>query len=115
MIIEPISSHTNAQATPRFYKKLRQMTKELGIAFIVDETRTGFGQSGKMWAHEHWYLQDYDGGAPDILTFGGKTGINGIYSTKEYRVSPTCSAFEQNVDMVKLINYGVMWREIQRM
>jgi len=43
MIIEPITTYNNAQATPMFFKKLRQMAKELGIAFIVDETRTGFG------------------------------------------------------------------------
>lgn len=93
MIIEPITAYQNCQATPAFYKKLRQMAKEFGVAFIIDETRTGFGQSGKMWAHEHWYLQDYDGGAPDIVTFGGKAGVSGIFSSRDYRVSPTCSAF----------------------
>lgn len=67
-----------------------------------------------MWAHEYWYLQDYDGGAPDIVTFGGKTGISGIFSGKNFKASPTCSAFTQVVDMVKLINYGIVWKEIQR-
>ena len=114
MIIEPISARNNVQATPLFYKRLRAMAKELGIAFIVDETRTGFGQSAKMWAHEHWYLQDYDGGAPDIVSFGGKAGVSGVFSSKEYRVSPTCSAFTQVVDVVKLINFGIVWQEIQR-
>jgi len=27
-----------------------------GIPFIVDETKTGMGASGKNWAHEYWYL-----------------------------------------------------------
>ena len=84
------------------------------LAFIVDETRTGFGQSGKMWAHDYWYLQDYDGGAPDMVTFGGKAGISGVYSNRNFRVSPTCSAYTQVVDMVKLINFEICWREIQR-
>lgn len=90
------------------------MAKDLGIAFIVDETRTGFGQSGKMWAHEYWYLQDYDGGAPDLVTFGGKAGLSGVYSSRSIRVSPTCSAYTQVVDLVKLINFEIGWREIQR-
>lgn len=112
MIIEPITAHNNAQATPLFFKKLRHMAKDLGVAFIVDETRTGFGQCAKMWAHDHWYLQDYDGGAPDIISFGGKAGISGVFCGPEYRVSPQCSAFTQVVDMVKLINYGIVWKEI---
>ena len=80
MIIEPISSFENRQATPSFYKKLRALAAEEGITFIVDETKTGMGQSGKMWAHEHWWLQDKDGGAPDMVTFGGKAGISGYFS-----------------------------------
>lgn len=113
VIIEPVSSYKTMQATPMFFKQLRKMTKELGVTFIVDETRTGFGQTGKMWAHEHWYLQDYNGGVPDIVTFGGKAGISGMFSTREHRVDSTCSAFTQVVDMVKLINYGIVWKEIQ--
>ena len=81
IIIEPISAFENRQATPMFYKKLRGLAKEMGIPFIVDETRTGVGSTGKMWAHEHWYLNsEQDGGAPDIVTFGGWAGISGFYS-----------------------------------
>jgi len=43
-------------ATPRFFKKLRVLAKDNGIPFIVDETKTGMGATGKKWAHEHWYL-----------------------------------------------------------
>lgn len=56
MIVEPISSFENRQATPAYYKKLRALAAEEGIVFVVDETKTGLGQSGKMWAHEHWWL-----------------------------------------------------------
>jgi 4-aminobutyrate aminotransferase-like enzyme len=34
------------------------LSKEKGIPFIVDETKTGLGASGKNWAHEYWYLSD---------------------------------------------------------
>jgi hypothetical protein len=49
-----------------------------------------------------------------MVTFGGKAGISGVYSNRNFRVSPTCSAYTQVVDMVKLINFEICWREIQR-
>jgi 4-aminobutyrate aminotransferase/(S)-3-amino-2-methylpropionate transaminase len=42
-------------ATPRFYKALQALAKDQGIVFIVDETKTGMGASGKNWAHQYWY------------------------------------------------------------
>lgn len=66
-----------------------------------------------MWAHEHWYLSDHDGGCPDIVTFANKTGISGFYSTLDYRVDPHCANFDQDVDFVKLLNFGTIWKEIQ--
>ena len=64
-----------------------------------------------MWAHEHWYLnEDMDGGAPDLVTFGGRAGISGFYSSREFE--PLWSA-EQHVNVVDLLAYGSMWRTIQ--
>ena len=63
-----------------------------------------------MWAHEHWNLKD----SADIVTFGGKAGISGFYSTVDFRLSDLGYSFEQNVDMVKLLNFGVTWKYIQR-
>jgi len=101
-------------ATPTFYKQLRLLAKNEGIPFIVDETKTGMGQTGKMWGHELWYLQDSNGGAPDMVTFGGKTGISGFYATYDFRMNPHCASFEQNLDLTKVINFGVSWRFIQK-
>lgn len=114
MIVEPVSGVDMLSATPAFYKKLRALAKEEGIPFVVDETRTGMGQSGKMWAHEHWYLQERDGGCPDMVTFGGKAGISGFYSTYDFRLNPHCASFEQNVEMAKLLNFGLTWRHVQK-
>lgn len=111
MIIEPMSSLGNQMATPYFYKTLRNLAKDEGIPFIVDETKTGMGASGKNWAHEYWYL--LDGKAPDFMTFGGKSGISGFYSTIDHRLGDEASAFHQNVDMVKLLNYGTIWNVIE--
>lgn len=82
MIIEPISAINNCIASPNFYKGLRKIAKENGIPFVVDETKTGVGATGKMWGHEHWWLSD----SPDIVTFGGKAGVSGFYTTIEYRL-----------------------------
>lgn len=64
-----------------YYRKLRQIAKENGIVFVVDETKTGIGSTGKMWGHEHWYLKE----KADIVTFGGKAGISGFYTDIECR------------------------------
>lgn len=67
------------------------------------------GITGKMWAHEHWYLSERDGGAPDIVTFGGRAGISGFYSTRDIGTASD----DQNVNMVDVLNYGVTWKSIQ--
>lgn len=49
-----------------------------------------------------------------MVTFGGKAGISGFYSTYDFRLNPHCGSFEQNVDMTKVINFGITWRHIQK-
>lgn len=83
MIVEPITAFENRSATPLFYKRLRKLSKEMGVVFIVDETRTGMGITGKIWAQEHWYLNERDGGHADIVTFGGRAGISGFYASRD--------------------------------
>jgi 4-aminobutyrate aminotransferase/(S)-3-amino-2-methylpropionate transaminase len=110
IIIEPISAFENQMATPYFYKRLRTIASENKIPFVVDETKTGVGSTGKMWGHEHWNLAN----PADIVTFGGKAGISGFYSTVDFRLDSLNYSFEQNVDMVKLANFGVTWKYIQK-
>lgn len=57
---------------------------------MVDETATGMGSTGKLWAHEHWYLKD----VPDIVTFGGKSGISGFFSSNNIMLSELGVVFE---------------------
>jgi 4-aminobutyrate aminotransferase/(S)-3-amino-2-methylpropionate transaminase len=68
-------------ATPYFFKRVRKIARDNEIPFVVDETKTGIGSTGKLWAHEHWFLSDH----PDIVTFGGKAGVSGFYSAIEFR------------------------------
>lgn len=81
IIVEPITFLGNSMGTPYFYKQLRKIAKDHGIPFIVDETRTGIGKTAKMWAHEHWYLND----APDLVTFGTSAAASGVFTTPEFR------------------------------
>ncbi len=83
--MEPISSINNLFATPNFFRKLRHLAKDHGIPFIVDETKTGVGATGKNWAHDYWYLHDDE--VPDYVTFGGKSGLSGFYSTLDNRLN----------------------------
>jgi len=48
------------------------------------------------------------------MTFGGNTGLSGFYSTLDYRVDPMCCAYEQNINMTHVVNYGMIWQTIQR-
>lgn len=82
MIIEPIQAEGgDNHASPSYFRALRQIAKEEGVSFIVDEVQTGGGPTGKFWAHEHWELED----PPDIVTFAKKCQIAGYFTTDEMK------------------------------
>ena len=68
------------------------MAKAEGIPIIIDETKTGMGASGKNWAHEYWYLSEAD--KPCFVTFGGKSGLAGFYSTLDHRINERAEYFQ---------------------
>lgn len=45
-----------------FMRDLRELTRRLGLVMIVDEIQSGYGRSGKFFAHQ------YAGVRPDIIT-----------------------------------------------
>jgi 4-aminobutyrate aminotransferase/(S)-3-amino-2-methylpropionate transaminase len=90
IIIEPITAFENQMATPYFYKRLRDIASDYKIPFVVDETKTGTGSTGKMWGHEHWNLSK----PADMVTFGGKSGVSGFYSTVDFRMSDLDYSFD---------------------
>lgn len=93
VIVEPISTLGNHIATPRFFRRIRQIARNNGVPFIVDESKTGVGASGKNWAHDYWYLHDDE--VPDFVTFGGKSGLSGFYSTLDHRLNSEATSFQQ--------------------
>ena len=76
LIIEPIQGEGgDNHFREEFFRALRTICDENEILFIYDEIQTGIGLTGKMWAHQH-YSEDC---RPDIISFGKKTQICGIF------------------------------------
>jgi acetylornithine aminotransferase len=48
--------------SPEFLQSLSRKCKELGVVLILDEIQSGYGRSGKFFAHQHAGIQ------PDIIT-----------------------------------------------
>lgn len=82
MIIEPVLGEGGyIPAPPQFMQGLRRICDEHGILLIADEVQSGFGRTGKFFAHEHTRVK------ADILVMAKGMGsgfpISGIASTQE--------------------------------
>ena len=63
VIIEPqLGEGGFVPAPAEFMRALRELTKRHGILLIVDEIQSGFGRTGRMFAHEHSGIE------PDLVT-----------------------------------------------
>ncbi len=54
--------------TASYLTGAQDLCRKNGTLFIVDEVQTGFGRTGKMFAHQHYGLQ------PDLLCLGKSIG-----------------------------------------
>jgi hypothetical protein len=66
------------QASAQFFKRLRLLTLIHDVPLIFDEVQTGFGATGKMWAHQHFDLP----APPDVVTWA-KKAQNGVLFVSE--------------------------------
>lgn len=65
IITEPIFAAGGVIVPPKnYFRKLREICNQYGALLIFDEVVTGFGQTGAMFACEHWGVE------PDILVSG---------------------------------------------
>ncbi|SCZ05238.1 ornithine--oxo-acid transaminase [Alkaliphilus peptidifermentans] len=72
-IMEPIQGEAGIIIPPEGYlKKVREITKKNNVLLIMDEIQTGFGRTGKLFAHQHEDIR------PDIITLGKALG-GGLY------------------------------------
>ena len=79
LIIEPIQGEGgDNHFRGEFFQELRALADEHEFMLIYDEVQTGVGITGKMWAHQLFNSS----ARPDIICFGKKTQICGIFSGK---------------------------------
>ena len=90
IIIEPIQGEGgDNHFRPEFFKQLKTLSLENEALLIYDEVQTGLGITGKMWAHQcscepechscNGHCKDRE---PDIIGFGKKTQVCGIFVGK---------------------------------
>lgn len=82
MLIEPVLGEGGYVVPPAsFLKGLRQICDQHGILLILDEVQSGFGRTGRWFAHEHFDI------LPDIMTVakGIASGLplSGVFSSLE--------------------------------
>jgi len=82
IIMEPMQGTAGNVIPPdEFVLAARGIAQEIGALFIADETLTGFGRTGTMWASEQSGLR------PDVMTMGKGMGggfpLSGVASSLE--------------------------------
>jgi 4-aminobutyrate aminotransferase len=82
ILIEPVLGEGGYVVPPEaFMKGLRERCDQYGILLIVDEVQSGFGRTGRWFAHEHFGI------TPDIMTVakGIASGmpLSGVFSRLE--------------------------------
>lgn len=89
LIIEPIQGEGgDNHFRCEFFKELKNLANEEEFLLIYDEVQTGVGITGNMWAHQsftpHSCKCDCEDAstAPDIISFGKKTQVCGIFASK---------------------------------
>lgn len=81
MVIEPVLGEGGyIPAPPAFLQGLRQICDQHGILLVIDEVQTGFGRTGRLFAHEYADIK------ADIMIMAKGLGsgfpISGIVSTQ---------------------------------
>ena len=79
VLVEPIQGEGGVRlASARFMRKLRLLTKVYDVPLIFDEVQTGWGATGRTWAHELFDLPC----PPDVVTWA-KKAQNGVLFVSE--------------------------------
>jgi acetylornithine/succinyldiaminopimelate/putrescine aminotransferase len=69
VVVEPVQAEAGVRIpSPSFLPALRRRCDETGALLVLDEVVTGFGRTGRLFAHEHWGL------VPDLLVLAKALG-----------------------------------------
>ena len=73
------------EGTTAFFQELQQLCHEHNVVLILDEIQSGYGRSGKFFAHQHHNIQ------PDIISVAKGMGngfpIGGILISPKFKAS----------------------------
>jgi 4-aminobutyrate aminotransferase-like enzyme len=79
VLVEPIQGEGGVRlASAHFMRRLRLLTRIYDVPLIFDEVQTGWGMTGRMWAHELFDLPC----PPDVVTWA-KKAQNGVLFVSE--------------------------------
>jgi 4-aminobutyrate aminotransferase/(S)-3-amino-2-methylpropionate transaminase len=79
VLVEPIQGEGGVRmASTRFMRKLRLLTKIYDVPLVFDEVQSGWGMTGRLWAHELFDLPS----PPDVVTWA-KKAQNGVLFVSE--------------------------------
>src|SRR3989475_1514203 len=79
VLVEPIQGEGGVRvASARFMRKLRLLTRIYDVPLTFDEVQTGWGMTGRLWAHELFDLPS----PPDLVTWA-KKAHNGVLFVSE--------------------------------
>jgi 4-aminobutyrate aminotransferase / (S)-3-amino-2-methylpropionate transaminase len=83
VLVEPIQGEGGVRlATARFFRRLRLLTLLVDVPLIFDEVQTGFGATGRLWAHELFDLP----APPDVVTWAKKAQNGVLFVSEELAV-----------------------------
>jgi 4-aminobutyrate aminotransferase-like enzyme len=79
VLVEPIQGEGGLRlASARFMRRLRLLTRVYDVPLVFDEVQTGWGMTGRLWAHELFDLPC----PPDLVTWA-KKAQNGVLFVSE--------------------------------
>ncbi|MCM2332841.1 MAG: aminotransferase class III-fold pyridoxal phosphate-dependent enzyme [Anaeromyxobacteraceae bacterium] len=79
VLVEPIQCEGGLKfASSGFFQRLRLLTRIYDVPLMFDEVQTGWGATGKMWAHDHFDLPC----PPDVVVWA-KKAQNGVLFVSE--------------------------------
>jgi 4-aminobutyrate aminotransferase-like enzyme len=79
VLVEPIQGEGGVRmVSARFMRKLRLLTKIYDVPLVFDEVQTGWGMTGRLWAHQMFDLPC----PPDVVTWA-KKAQNGVLFVSE--------------------------------
>jgi acetylornithine/N-succinyldiaminopimelate aminotransferase len=86
LILEPVQGEGGVRVLDAgFVREVRALTKERGIALILDEIQCGLGRTGKLFAYEHFGIE------PDMLALAkpiaGGLPMGAVLMTEEIAAS----------------------------